>query len=92
MFGRIDSGLFERAVAAVENDPEVVRLWIETMKSGGDDPELGYNPVLVCACRRCNEIVQKIIPSDTTFEQTQVWLEVRRRLTVKLGPIDKRTP
>jgi hypothetical protein len=90
VFGRIDKDVFEKAVAAVEADSEVVRLWIETINSGEGDGLDGYHPVLIGACRRCGEIVQKIVPSDSTSEQMQVWAEVRKRLTLRLGPVGKK--
>jgi hypothetical protein len=90
IFGRIDRDLFEKAVAAVETDSEIIQAWIETMKSGDerDDSTCGYHPMLDRAIRRCNEIVQTIIPSDSTCEQSQVWIEVFKRLSVKLGPLN----
>jgi hypothetical protein len=91
VFGRIDRNLFEKAVTTVEADSEVVRLWIEIMESGGrGDPEHEPHPALMCAIRRCNEIVQEIIPSDTTSGLLQVWVEVYKRLAARLGPIDRR--
>jgi hypothetical protein len=90
VFCRIDRELFEKAVTTVEVDPEVVRLWTEIIEAGGKgDPEHDPHPALMRAIYRCSEIVQEIIPSDCTSGQSQVWVEVYKRLAARLGPIDK---
>jgi hypothetical protein len=90
VFGRIDKELFERTVAAIERDPEVVRLWLETINSPeGVDPDGGFHPVLIRAHHRSDEIAKEYIPSGTTRLWTDVWFEARNRLTARYGSPDK---
>ena len=88
----IDPETFEKAVTALENDPEFVRLIIEGTEFSGGEPtgpdDLGYSPIIMQAVLRAREITGKLFVSDSTLDQARVNLEARLRIAKKynLGP------
>ena len=81
---------FEKAVTAVENDPEVVRLIVKAVT--GDHPPfpegLDYNPVIMEAIVRADEISQGLFQSDDAFDYARLFREASNRITEKYFPIE----
>jgi hypothetical protein len=88
----IDPGTFEKAVAAVENDPEFVRLIIEGTEFTGDRPiypdDLGYSPVIMKVILRAKEISHAIFRSDDAFDYMRVFRAASNRITRRYFPTE----
>jgi hypothetical protein len=86
----VDPDTFEKAVTAVENDPEVVRLIIKAVT--GDHPPspegLDYHPVMMEAVVRSDEISKGIFQSDDAFDYARVFHEADMRIRRKCFPLE----
>jgi hypothetical protein len=84
----IDPETFEKAVTAIENDPEVVRLIIKAVT--GDHPPfpegLDYHPVMMEAVVRSDDISKGIFQSESVTDYMRVFHEASTRVTSRHFP------
>lgn len=79
----VDPETFERLVQAVENDPDYRRLILAGMVEG-DDPELGYSPILVEASNRSHLIIEDLgFRSNNALDYARIDTEARKRIIVR---------
>jgi hypothetical protein len=80
----IDQETFEKAVTALENDPEFVRLIIEGTDFTGPEPtgpdDLGFSLVIAEADIRAKNITRLFFQSDDTMDHAMVFHEAILRI------------